>query len=292
MTRGIVLFGINNERIDYIKLAIIAAGFIKKNMPGTAVCLITDSSSADNSQYTLTKYFDRIVLTPDAEQQFENKRTYRDTQYYHFEDSFKNETRSLVYDLSPFDETLLLDTDYLICNNVLSNVWGNVEEVMINKRAIDLLHAPLQNEEDRLNKFGIKMYWATAIYFRKGKKAEQLFHLVEHVKQNWAFYKLTYDFPGTLFRNDYAFAIAIHILNGFVETDEYFPSLPDEAILTSLDSDQFFKIKSANEMVLFANDKKETWKFYATKIKGLNVHCMNKISLLNNTEEIMKVLYE
>lgn len=292
MSRGIVLFGINNERIDYIKLAVIAAGFIKKNMPGTSICLITDSNSADNSQFKLTNYFTHVVLTPEGEQQFANKRTYRDTQYYYFEDSFKNETRSLVYNLTPFDETLLLDTDYLICNNVYSNVWGSYEDVMINKNAIDLLHAPLQNEEDRLNKFGIKMYWATAIYFKKSEKAEQLFDLVEHIKHHWAYYKLTYDFPGTLFRNDYAFSIAIHILNGFVDTDEYFPPLPDEAILSSLDSDQFFKIKSANEMVLFVNDKKETWKFYASKIKGLNVHCMNKISLLNNAEEIMKVLYE
>jgi hypothetical protein len=136
------------------------------------------------------------------------------------------------------------------------------------------------------------MYWATAIYFKKSEKAEQLFNLVEYIKQNWTFYKLTYDFPGSLFRNDYAFSIAIHILNGFVDTDEYFPSLPDDAILTSLDCDQFFKIKSSNEMVLFANDKKETWKFYASKIKGLNIHCMNKISLLNHADEIMEVLYD
>lgn len=292
MSRGIVLFGINNANIDYIKLAVIAAGFIRKNMPNTQICLITDSHSANNTPFKLNSLFEHVVLMPDEEQQFENKRTYRDTQYHHFEDSFKNETRSSVYDLTPFDETLLLDTDYLICNNVLSTVWGNIEEVMINRDAIDLLHEPLRNEEDRLNKFGIKMYWATAIYFRKGEKAEQLFRLVQHVKKHWGFYKLTYEFPGTLFRNDYAFSIAIHILNGFTDTTDYFPPLPDSKILSSLDTDQFFKIKYANELVLFANDKKDTWKFYATKIKGLNVHCMNKISILNNADKIMKVLYE
>lgn len=292
MSRGIVLFGINNARIDYVKLAIIAAGFIKCNMPDTPICLITDENSKANTEYRLTDFFTDIICVPDGEYKFENKRSYRDTQYYHFEDHFKNENRSLVYNLSPYDETLLLDTDYLICNNSLSAVWGSYEDVMINKQAINLLHMPLQNEEDRLNKYGIKMYWATAIYFKKSQKAQELFELVEHIKANWGFYKLTYDFPGTLFRNDYAFSIAIHILNGFVDTDEYFPSLPDSSILTSLDSDQFFKIKSPQELVMFANDKKDTWKFYASKLKGLNVHCMNKISLLNNSSDIMKVLYE
>lgn len=294
MSRGIVLFGVNNERVDYVQLAIMCASFIKKNMPSTSITLITDLGSKNYheglGQPDLQNHFDHVVLLEEKEAQFVNNRAYRDTKYYHVDAQFKNETRSSVYDLSPYDETLLVDCDYLICNNVLSNVWGSVDEIMINKQAISLLHEPLHGTEFRLNPFGIKMYWATLIYFKKGKKAKLLFELVQHIKDNWEFYKLTYDFPGHLFRNDYAFSIALHILNGFVESDDYAAPLPDDTILTSLDIDQFFKISSPSDISMFVQDPKESWKFYVSRLKGLNVHVMNKLSLLNHMGDIMEVL--
>jgi hypothetical protein len=293
MSKGIVLFGINNAKVDYIQLAVMAAAFIRKNMPGIDICLITD---ADGKLYfdgmdawNNGKYFTHVKIV-DAPETFENTRRYSDTRYYHFEERFRNESRSSVYDLSPFDETLLLDTDYLILSDVLNHVWGSNEEVMINRLAVNLFHEPLKDGEFRLGPFGIRMYWATAVYFQKGPHAEQLFRLVEHIKANWEYYKLTYEFPGSLFRNDYAFSIAIHILNGLYEDGDYVVSLPDPTIVSALDTDQFFRIHSPTEISLFANDLNETWKFYATRVKGLNVHCMNKLSLINNMDSIMEML--
>jgi hypothetical protein len=289
MSRGVVIFGVNNARIDYVQLAIMCASFIRKNMPGTNVCLISDKGSVDprHDVYTL---FDSVVLIEEQEQKFVNNRRYRDTQYYGFEAQFKNESRSTVYDLSPYDETLLIDCDFLVCNDVLSHVWGSEEEFQINKYATDLFHNKLQGAEDRLNPYGIPMYWATVIYFRKGEKAKRLFDLVEHVKDNWDFYQLTYDFPGALFRNDYAFSIAIHILNGLFEESNYVVSLPDPTILSALDTDQFFGISSPAKLHFFHQDRQETWKYQGVTTNGLNVHCMNKLSLLNNMNEIMEAL--
>lgn len=297
MTRGIVIFGINNTRIEYVRLAMMAAAFAKKNMPGIPICLITDEDSVSQfrtgdksfTQELTDKFTDVVVI--DSSKELPNVRTYRDTRYYHFKEHFKNSGRSSVYHLSPYDETLLIDCDYLICNNSLNAVWGNHEEVMINKEAIGLMHNEMMTDEQRLNPFGIKMYWATVVYFRKGEKAKLLFDLIEHVKDNWDFYKILYDFPGTLFRNDYAFSIAIHMLNGFVEED-FVVDLPDKKILTALDFDQFYGISSSKTLHFFANDLKENWKFYATKITGVNVHCMNKLSLINNMKEIMETLSE
>ena len=295
MSRGVVIFGINNTKVDYVQLAVMAAGFVKKNMPGTSVTLITDESSYNDDMFKgkirVKHHFDNIILVPSSfKEEFPNKRRYSDTRYYSVEDTFRNESRSLAYELSPYDETLLVDSDFLICNNVLSTVWGCEEEIMMNSKATSLLHAPLEGDEFRLNPFGIRMYWATVIYFKKGEKAKLLFDLVEHIRENWDFYKLTYDFPGHLYRNDYAFSIAIHILNGFVESDDFVSPLPDNTILTALDTDQFFRIRSPSDLSFFVNDKKENWKFYANRIKGLNVHCMNKLSLINNMEDIMGVL--
>jgi hypothetical protein len=295
MSKGIVIFGVNNERVDYVQLAIMAATFVKKNMPGTDVCLISDENSVvvSGGIDELLKTFSHVQIIPEnTVEQFENKRAYKDTQYYHVVDRFRNETRSLVYNLSPFDETLLIDSDFLIMNNNLSKIWGSVEDVMINNQALGLNHNELHGQEFRLNPFGIKMYWATLIYFRKGEKAQTLFNLVDHIKDNWDFYKLTYDFPNHLFRNDYAFSIAIHILNGFLENSNYVVSLPEPIILSALDTDQFFDIQSPTEICLFVNDMKEAWKYSAIKTKGLNVHCMNKLSLINHMDKIMGTLNE
>lgn len=294
MTRGVVLFGVNNTRVDYIRLAILAACFIKQNMPGVGICLITDEHSKlyyeGLGKPPLNKYFSHVVLLPNKEEQFENTRAFRDTRYHSVEARFRNETRSSAYDLSPFDETILLDSDYLICNDVLNECWGSDEEIMINNQAMGLDHTRLEGPEFRLNPFGIRMYWATAIYFKKGEKAKLLFKLVEHIKDNWEFYKLTYDFPGALFRNDFAFAIAIHILNGFNPNGGYVTDLPDPVILTALDTDQFFKIRNPKDLSFFMNDRTASWKFQVSRLKGLNVHCMNKLSLINHLDQMMEVL--
>lgn len=294
MSRGVVIFGINNSRIEYVRLAMMAASFIKKNMPGTSICLISDEDSVkqfrgdDGCLEELNKLFDSVVLL-EPERTFHNMRTYRDTQYFAFKDHFKNETRASAYDLSPYDETLLIDCDYLVCNDSLNKVWGSVEELMINKSALGLMHNEMEQEEVRLSPYGIKMYWATVIYFRKGEKAKLLFKLVDHIRENWDFYNRTYEFPGILFRNDYAFSVAIHMLNGFVE-DNFVVDLPEKRILTATDFDQFYGITDEKTLHFFANDRKENWKFYATRLKGQNVHCMNKLSLINNMKEIMEVL--
>lgn len=289
MSRGVVLFGINNARINYVQLAIMAKSFIKRNMPGTKVCLITDTDSLC-ANLSATDEFDDVKTIYDAKELFYNRRTFKDTHYHEVLDRFRNETRSLVYDLSPYDETLLVDCDYLVANNSLSAVWGSQEDVLINKSATSLLHKPLQGPEYRLSPYSIRMYWATVIYFKKSKKAELLFNLVQYIKEHWEYYRALYDFPGNLFRNDYAFSIAIHILNGFSETEEFAPSLPIPSIVSALDTDQFYKINAPDDFTFYANDPAENWKFYLTRLKGVNVHCMNKISLLNNMNSIMRTI--
>lgn len=295
-SRGIVLFGINNEHIDYVQLAIMCAAFIRKNMPNINIALITDENSKNaqesKNEYLLDSFFDRVILVPNKDTDiilFDNVRAYRDTRYHSVNAHFKNESRSSIYDLSPFEETLLIDADYLVMNDALNCVWGSTEDFLINKQATSLLHHPLSGEEFRISPYGIRMYWATVIYFRKCKKSKLIFDLVGHIKENWEYYVLLYEIPGKLYRNDYAFSIAIHILNTSLEGD-IVKDLPIPSIHTALDLDQFYKIKSPNELLFFINDLKETWKFYVTNIKGINVHCMNKISLINNMNSIMKVL--
>lgn len=291
MSRGVVLYAVNNERINYIWLAVLAAKFVYKNMPNTKVSLITDQMSFDTeTRFKLNDIFDQVIISNSEQSAFTNTRVYRDTAYHSVAAKFKNENRVNAYELSPYDETLLIDVDYFICNNALSHVWGSDEDIMINKHATDLFHEQIAGNEKRINPLGIPMYWATVIYFRKSHAAETMFKLADVIKQNWDYFADLYGLPGNLFRNDYAFSIAVHMLNGFDEIDTIIPPLPLNTIMTVKDADQLYKMNSPTSLTFFANDAENSWKFYVSRLNGINVHCMNKISILNNLDDMLEML--
>lgn len=295
MSKGILYFGISNERINYLKLAYVSALLAKKHMPNIPITVVTDLNDTRNDFFK--KYEDKILSVIDNLVVLDkptfikkNTRVYRDTNYYSITAEFKNGLRPDAYDLSPYDETLLIDVDYLMLNDSLKHVWGCQEDILINDSAINLEYKKLDGPEFRLNPYGIKMYWATVVYFKKCPRMKMFFEFIKHIKEHWDFYKLVYDFPSGLYRNDYAFSIAIHVLNGFLENKEI-KKLPGGPILTLTDKDQLFKIKNCKEIMSFVNDSSENWKFYAHTIKGINLHCMNKISILNNFDEIIENLH-
>jgi hypothetical protein len=288
-SRGILLFAQNNNIINYLGLAILAAKCAKNNLgESTKVSVVTTKKSLnwDKNSKLMEGVFDKVILTDDVESK--NVRLFRDTQYHTVTSQFLNENRFSAYELSPYDETLLVDVDYLILSNNINKVWGSSEEFLINNSAISLMHQELKGNEFRLNPFGIRMYWATKIYFKKGPKAKLIFDLVEHVRDCWDYYQHVYDFPGTLFRNDFAFSIAIHMLNGYSDAGGFVESFPDEQILTSVDTDQFIEFVDKSSVKIFANDPEHTYKFYVSKIKNVDVHVMNKISIANKLEECLK----
>lgn len=284
---GFLMFAQNNNTINYLKIALTNAMLIKKHL-NKPVTVVTDSKSliwdenAKNSKL-MKKVFDHIIISD--EENPVNNRAYRDTIYYSVDDDFKNRNRSSAYSLSPYEETILIDADYLVFDSSINNVWGNSEEILINKDAIDLNGNSLTGEEYRLSDVGIRMYWATCIYFKKTTKAQMLFTLVDHIKQHWDYYKFTYGFTGSMFRNDFAFSIAIHILSGFEENED-FKGFPNN-ILTIMDTDQMYAYKD-DAFTFFVQDRQESWKFELVKIKNASVHILNKISLAPHLNAIMK----
>lgn len=294
------MFAENNSTLNYLKIAILSALCVKNNMgKDTKVSVITNSSSlgwfSDEEKAYIYKLFDKVILKDDWEKEYsaigaDNTRIFRDTQYYHVSSRFLNKSRSSAYELSPYDETLLIDADYFVMNSSLNAVWGCNEDFLINKNAKTLDHKILTGPEFRLNPFGIRMYWATVIYFKKSEKAKLIFNLVDHIKEAWHYYKHVYDFSGTLYRNDFAFSIAIHMLNGFVDDEEFVKSLPDPAILTAVDTDQFIGFVDKTTTKFYLNDTVASYKFYVSKIKGVNVHSLNKLSILNKFDESLEIL--
>lgn len=287
---GFLMFAQNNTTINYLKIALTNALLIKKHL-NKPVSVVTDTVSlswAENVALEELIYntFDEVIIK-DVDNSFINSRQYRDTIYHEVIDNFNNSARASAYNLSPYEETILIDADYLVFDNTLNNVWGCSEDFLINKDAIDLNWNLLDGDEYRLHDTGIRMYWATCVYFKKCERANLLFDMVEHIRNYWSYYQLVYDFPGTLFRNDFAFAIAIHTLSGFIENDD-FKSLPTSKLLTVLDSDQVFKYLGDDAVLIFVHNKIENWKFEIVKIQKMSIHFLNKISLMPLLDSIIK----
>ena len=116
MNKGILLFAFNNEKIDYVKQAKFVATRAKQylNLPTT---LVTDSPVED-------EVFDNVRIAVDNHPT--NNKTYRDRTTSTVL-NFKNRARMYAYDLSPYDNTILLDTDIVICNDQYNKVFQQPE---------------------------------------------------------------------------------------------------------------------------------------------------------------------
>ncbi len=269
MTQGVLLFAQNNSDIDYNKLAVFAATRVEQylNLP---VSIVTDSKDwLLKSQPTARALFDKIISI-DTET----------TQTKRFHDgtlaskilTWKNLSRADCFELSPYDETLVIDTDYIISSNNLSKIWNNKFDFLIYKDSFDLA----QWRDDRsfryINQLSIPFYWATAFYFKKTLYTKSFFQIIKYIKNNWSYYRALYNIDSTVFRNDFAFSIAINIMGG-----EFAGSLPGKMNYV-LDKDILVNLK--DESLKFLVEKKSyAGEYVATKTTALDVHVMNKYSL-------------
>ena len=135
MTRGVLIFAQNNSEIDYAKIALYAAMRVEDylNVP---VSLVTDSKDwLLKSQPQAVSIFDKIITI--------NSNTSQTKKFYDGTVSsktltWKNLSRADCYELSPYDETLVIDSDYIISSSLLSNIWNNNKDFLIYQDSFDL----------------------------------------------------------------------------------------------------------------------------------------------------------
>ena len=287
MNRGVVIHALNNEEIDYTLIALCNALAIKSYLD-VPVCLITTEGSVDwlrqHRGELVDRAFDQIILHDDRKTV--GQRRFRDTLSTQRDLRWINTTRVDSYALSPFEETLLIDADYLILDDSLKHVWGSPHEVMINRDIIPLHHGTVATSERWLEDTGIQLCWATCIYFKKSPLAQMLFDLVRHVRRNYEYYSLLYGYGVDLYRNDYAFSIAVHMLSGFTQCDDI-ASLPSPFLFTSFDGDELIDVPSKGDLMFLMNDQRDTWKFTLTRTKGISVHVMNKYSIVRQADKLL-----
>ena len=281
MSRGIVLFAQNNHTIDYVKQAIFCAKKIKKHL-GLSVAIATDNPDYLYKTYPYyKKYIDDVIELEWKE--CKQKRLFYDGTMSNRNLEWRNIDRSTVYDITPYDETIVMDTDFIVGNAHLLNAFNTDDDFLIFRNIQDL--SPERNISfDKISDRSIDMYWATVFYFKKTPRTKLFFDLVSHIKENWLYYRLVYQIPTKLFRNDFAFSIAIHLMNGNQKSN--WPKAMPGNLWFTTDSDILMKME--DEKYVFLLDKKD-WKghYIASTISNTNIHIMNKFSLDRAISEVL-----
>lgn len=271
MTQGVVLIARNNREIDYVAQAVFLAKRVRKylDLPTTII--------TDNIEYleknNLIDVFDKIIIVKN-DVPYTNKK-YRDGSIYFKSLEFKNVNRSKVYELTPYDETLLLDTDLIIADDVFKNCFTQLSNLMMYSDAFELSGSRDVSEFKYITDTGPKFYWATAIFFRKTNANKIFFDLVAHIQENWIHYRKLYQIVSPVFRNDFAFSIAVHIVNGY--TDNQFVKTMPGTLYYTTDRDEILNID--NDEFLFLLEKQNQCEYFLSKTKAKTVHIMNKYSL-------------
>jgi hypothetical protein len=286
MTRGIVVFAHNSRDIDYALMAVIAAGLAKKNL-SLPVSLITDSTTESwmkesGTYLKASAVFDQIILA--------DKPTRGNERILHDGTSAKtvpffNKNRASVYELTPYDETLLIDSDFLIFSDRLNNYWGSLESVMIGSSIKDIAGNRTRYHDIYVSDTGVRLLWATTVMFRKSPDSQLFFDTVKSVSLNYKQISDIFRFTSRVYRNDIAFGVAKHILDGFqTDSDRDLPP-----IFSTYDKDILHEVKQDGRL-LFLIDKNLDGNYCLVSSSGVDIHIMNKQSIVRNAEKLLELI--
>lgn len=287
MNNGVVIAVFNNREIDYARISLIS-GFLAKTNLKVPVSMITDQSTVDwmaeSKIYDMAKgIFDKLIIT--ERPITGNQRFIRNGTLDKKTVPFINENRSSVWDLTPYDKTLLIDSDYLIFSDVLSQYWESEDSYLIAKGIRDIRGDRLGYHDLYISDTGPELRWATTVMFTKNSESQKFFRTIDFVRENYSYFADLYGFVAANYRNDISFSIADHMLSGFRPSKDNF--LPN--VLTAQDIDIVDSIDIDGVRILI-NDPISGSDGVLSVVKNLDVHLMNKNSIVENFKSFEKYL--
>jgi len=287
VTKGVILFAHNNAAFEYHRLVPICAWFVKKHLK-VPVALVTDAATHKRLMENpgIEQVIDQFIFVEHTESN--GTRAYQDhdnTVPNATAGVFLNKTRTDMYELTPFEETIFMDLDYIVMNDSLSKVWGSAAPVRINHSITSLRPHHAANDEF-VHPLGIPLYWSTVMYFRKSPEAEAMFQGIRHIKNNPVLFSMLYRFSENLFRNDMAVSIMAHCMNGGVGPDHsqaVVQALPEPTLLFAWDDQPLLQVDQDRAWFVgnaWGEDKERAVAY----VKEQSVHIVNKNSVLRVLE--------
>jgi hypothetical protein len=159
---------------------------------------------------------------------------------------------------------LVIDVDYVLLDAGLLKIFDLPWDYLLQRTARSL------NDEYVPNIMGVHSLpyvWATVFAFRKTARAKIFFDLVQRIEANYHYYRELFNVESRSYRNDYAFAMADTILNGFAVSNVSIPG-PMLNILQPIKS----MTVQGNQIVI--KDKHSAY-----VVPQMNMHVMSKAYL-------------
>lgn len=246
MSAGALIYCFDSEQIQYHPITNFCIELIKKNL-SLSVTVVTNDETKEH-----IKGADSLVV---IDNQKNNQRFYKDrtVPWYNLE-------RSHSYDHSPYDTTILLDSDYFVYTNNLLEPIDSGYEFLLHDRVHDLTG---RGTFEYKNSSMIPLVWATLTVFKKTERVKKIFDMIKHIQQNYSYFCKLYRIDFANFRNDYAFAMALNQLDGF--NQQYF--MPTAMSMIPTDT-KVLKIDHTG--IVFQYDK------FVNLVTEQDVHVLNK----------------
>ena len=204
MTRGYIVIAQNNDTVDYLEQAYALALNLKltqTTVSNLAVCVDNNTKKLIKAKHK--KVFDKIVDIPwqdDAK-----------------EEQWKINNKWKYYYMTPYDETVILDTDMIFPTDV--SYWW---DIMAQRDVWATTKVRTYRGEVANSDFYRKWFTANNLpnvytaffYFKKSELASDLFAMIEIIFQNWQrmFFKYMPEGKPDWLSGDVAYALAMQIL--------------------------------------------------------------------------------
>lgn len=263
MTKGILIYAFNNDSIDYFRQAVWCADRVNQYLD-LPVTIITDVSSAAGRStahsviFSIAESGGYRVFNPSISNQA---------------DIWYNGNRFQSFELSPYDQTIVIDSDYVVCSNQLQLLFDMNLQVTAMKHVYDITgrdgFRPYQSIS---NAYGLHHYWATVLYFDRSQRAKDFFVLMDMIKKHYKHYSNIYKFRTSPFRNDFAVSIALNTLYGHVP--EAVPVIPWK--MANVFNDVGIRTQDQTTFELTYQVEKAMRKII---VKDQDFHFMNKFDL-------------
>ena len=237
-SRGIVAFAYNVDSIDYVSIAKNTLKLASKKL-GLPYTLITEKE-LKNSTYNIRYDIDQEKII-----------------------QWRNVGRHMAYELSPYNETLVIDVDYLVLDDNLNKIFDTKWDYILSRHSSALT----VTWPNLMGATSLPYVWATVFAFRKTTKAKLFFDLISRIQRNYAYYSALFNIDNRNFRNDFAFAIADIILNGYALEKTSIPG-------TVFTVDQTIESIDIVDGKLIVKDKNKAY-----VLPMINLHVMSKAYL-------------
>ena len=246
-SKGCCIFAYNTETIDYFSQAEEAADRVSHFLD-LPVTIFTNTSKKSKHNVILTE--------------LPNINLKQSKVWY-------NRNRNQVFELSPYEKTLVIDSDYFLCSDTLKFHLESSAPFLITK---DFYHLKTGNFIPLyLGRTHIPLLWATVMIFDKSQESQSIFSMAKLIEENYLYYSLLYKFHPHPIRNDFIFSIACHLIGGYGRKSFALKNYP----IVNCEQDIYYEKFEDNKLIY----KYEHLKIYGNRIKNMDLHLMNKDQL-------------